>query len=243
MQRAILLLSIFAVTFSTPNLLTAQIIDDVKDDVSDAVGQEDSELSKEEMVKGLKEALKVGIKKGSQKVSKVNGYFKNPKIKIPFPPDMKKVERKARSMGMDKKVDKVIKKMNRAAENAANDAKPIFIDAITSMSIEQAKNILEGKDTAATNYLRNTTYQDLYDEFKPEIQKSLNEVNITKYWDDIITSYNQLPMVEEKNPDLADYVTRRALEGLFFVVGKEERKIRKDPAARVKDILKKVFGN
>jgi hypothetical protein len=239
-------------TFTTAFLFFSTIslaqFDDLKDQAEDAKdevteGSSGSELSEEEIVKGLKEALQVGIKKGSDKVSKVDGYFKNPNIKIPFPPDMKEVEEHARSAGMDKKVDKVIKKMNRAAEDAADRSKPIFVDAIKSMSISEGKEILEGKDTAATHFLRNNTYQQLYDEFRPEIEESLNEVDITRYWDEVITAYNQMPMTENKNPDLADYVTHRALEGLFYMVGQEERKIRQDPVARTKDILKKVFGD
>ncbi len=240
------ILFLFVSTIMTLSWSTscAQIFEDAKDAVEETTGSGDSKsgLTQEEAAKGIKEALTKGAKKGVANVSQVNGYFKNPRIKIPFPPDAKEVAQKMREMGMGDQVDRVVKKLNRAAEDAANQAKPIFVNAIKSLTIQDALDIVNGKDNAATNYLRRTTAEQLKTEFKPDIEKSLDEVNATKYWNELITRYNKIPLVEEKNPDLAEYVTDRAIKGLFVMVEKEEKKIREEPIARTTDILKKVFG-
>jgi len=241
-MRTLTIILIALLNLST-NTACAQLFEDAKDAVEETTNAGSSGLSQEEAAKGIKEALKKGAKKGVADVSQLNGYFKNPEIKIPFPPDAQEVADKMRDIGMGDQVDKAVKKMNRAAEDAADQAKPIFINAITSLTIQDAIDIVNGKDNAATNYLRRTTSSQLKKEFKPDIEKSLNKVNATKYWNDIITRYNKIPMVEDKNPDLAEYVTDRAIKGLFVMVAKEENKIREEPIARTSDILKKVFGD
>jgi hypothetical protein len=153
------------------------------------------------------------------------------------------VESKLRAIGMGRQVDEAILSINRAAEDAAVQAKPIFVNAITGMSISDAIGIVRGPDDAATSYLRNSTSPDLRSKFRPEIQKSLDKVQATKYWKDLITTYNKIPLVQKVNPDLAGYVTDKAIQGLFLMIAKEEKKIRKDPVARTSEILKKVFGN
>ena len=201
-----------------------------------------TKLSNDDIVKGLKEALNVGSKIASDSASKVNGYFKNPKIKIPLPKDVKKAESTLRSMGLGSTVDNLILSMNRAAEGAATKSAPIFVNAITKMTIADGVSILKGADTAATGYLRKTTYAPLKTEFKPVIKAAIDKAEVAKYYKPLVTSYNKIPMVKKLNPNLDEYVTDKALNGLFYLVSEEEKKIRKDPAARVTDILKKVFG-
>jgi len=202
----------------------------------------DKPLTTAEVGEGLKEALVNGISKGSDRVSQLDGYFKNPEIKIPFPPEAKKVEDKLRQIGMDKQVDEFIVTLNRGAENAAKEAKPIFISAIKQMTIEDAWGILKGNENAATNYLQRTTSAALKEKFKPVIQASLDKVNATKYYSDLVNTYNKIPFVEKVNPDLNEYATNLAMRGLFLQIEKEEKNIRKDPLARTSDLLKRVFG-
>ncbi|MEO1049575.1 MAG: DUF4197 domain-containing protein [Bacteroidota bacterium] len=208
--------------------------------INDALGS--GQLTSADVAQGLKEALVNGISNGSAQASKVDGYFKNPNIKIPFPPDVQKVETKLRQIGLDKQVDKFVMTLNRGAEKAAKEAKPIFVAAIKSMTIEDAWGILKGEDDAATQYLKRVTSDQLKVKFKPVIKTSLDEVNATKYYGDIVTTYNKIPFVEKVNPDLDDYATDKAIEGLFFLVAKEEGKIREDPIARTTELLKKVFA-
>lgn len=198
-------------------------------------------LSEEEVAKGLKEALNKGIEKGVEKVSKPDGFFKDPEIKIPFPEDAKVVETKLRKVGQGKKCDEVILTLNRAAEDASKSAKEIFIVAIKNMTISDAFNILKGEDNAATEYLKKSTSAKLKEKFKPIIQASLDKVGATKHWETVMTTYNKIPMVKKVNPDLAEYVTDKAITGLFLQIEKEEKEIRKNPMARTSDILKKVF--
>lgn len=199
-------------------------------------------LTNQEVIDGLKQALTIGSQNASGSASKPNGFFGNNLIKIPFPPEAVKMENRLRGMGMNKQVDDFILTINRAAEEAAKDAAPIFVNAITSMTIADGMSILRGSDTAATGYLRNKTSTELYNRFKPVIQSAIQKVDVTRYWNPLATTYNRLPMVDPVNPNLEDYITQRALQGLFTLVSQEETKIRRDPAARVTDLLKKVFG-
>lgn len=200
-------------------------------------------LSNEDIVAGLKEALSVGARNSADKLSSVDGFFANAAIKVLMPEEAKKVESTLRSVGMGSLVDKAILSMNRAAEDAAKSAAPIFVDAIKSMSIQDAVGILRGADTAATSYLKGKTTTNLTAAFRPVIESSLEKVNATKYWKDVFETYNKLPTTFNKvNTDLSGFVTEKALTGIFYQVAIEEKKIRKDPAARVTDILKKVFG-
>lgn len=199
-------------------------------------------LSTEEVAQGLKEALTKGASKGSDLVSQADGYFKNAEIKIPFPPEMKHVEDKLRQIGLGDQVDKFVLTLNRGAEDAAKQAKPIFVDAIKAMTIQDAWSILKGQQDAATQYLRKTTTDPLTAKFKPVIQASLSKVNATKYYSELINEYNKLPFVKKENPNLDDYTTGRAVEGLFVMIAKEEKNIRQDPLARTSDLLKKVFS-
>ena len=210
-------------------------------DVNKAMGA-DTPLTTAEVAEGLKEALIKGISTGSDLASQVDGYFKNPEIKIPFPPEVKKVEDKLRQIGLGGEVDKFVMTLNRGAEDAAREAKPIFITAIKSMTIQDAWGILKGEQDAATQYLKRTTTPQLKEKFKPVIQNSLNKVSATKYYGDIVNTYNKIPFTDDVNPNLDDYATDKAIEGLFTLIAKEERNIRQDPVARTTELLKKVFG-
>mgnify|MGYP000265331307 CR=1 FL=1 len=198
-------------------------------------------VSELEIIQGLKQALEVGITKGSGVVSKVDGYNGNSNIRIPCPPDVQKVENTLRDLGLGKEIDKLVVNINRGAETAAKGAANIFIASIKKMTITDAMNILKGEKNAATNFLKRTTTQELYNSFRPVIENSLSQVGVTRNWDDIVGKYNKVPFVKKVNPDLADYVTNEALTGLFFMGEKEEAKIRKDPIARTTDVLKRVF--
>ena len=201
-------------------------------------------LSTEEVVAGLKEALSVGANNSASKLSAVDGFFANAAIKVLMPPEAQKVEKSLRAVGMGKIVDDAILSMNRAAEDAAKSAAPIFLDAIKGMSFQDAMGILRGNDTAATGYLRGKTVAALTEAFRPVIEGALEKTNATKHWKTVFDTYNKLPTTFNKvNPDLAGYVTDRGLSGLFHQVAEEEMKIRKDPAARVTETLKKVFGS
>lgn len=196
--------------------------------------------STKEVASGLKEALTKGVSKGSDEVSKEDGYFKNPEIKIPFPPEVKEVESTLRKMGMNELVDKFVLSLNRAAEDAAKEAKPIFVSAVKQMTIEDAWSILKGEDDAATKYLSKTTSVQLKEKFKPIIKASLDKVNATKYYKELITRYTNGTLLF---PDLDTYATDKATDGLFVMIAKEEKNIRKNPGARTTDLLKKVFNN
>jgi hypothetical protein len=220
---------------------TSAQINQALDNVNKTLGSE-KPLTTAEVAEGLKEALVKGISTGADLVSVTDGYFKNPEIKIPFPPDVKKVEDAVRKIGLGNQVDKFVMTLNRGAEDAAKESKPIFIAAIKAMTIQDAWAILRGEENAATDYLKRTTSAQLKEKFKPVIQNSLNKVSATKYYGEIVSRYNQIPLVEKVNPNLDDYATDKAIEGLFVMIAKEEKSIRQDPVARTTDLLKRVFG-
>jgi hypothetical protein len=199
-------------------------------------------LSTDEIVSGLKEALSLGAQKSGEKLSAADGFFKDAVVKILMPPEVSKVESKLRMLGMGSLVDNAILSMNRAAEDASKSAAPIFIDAVKKMTVQDAIGILRGTDTAATSYLKRTTSPQLTTAFTPVIEASLEKVDATKYWKDVFTAYNKVSL-KKVNTDLNAYVTERALNGIFFYVAEEEKKIRTNPAERASDILKKVFGS
>ncbi|MFN7258881.1 MAG: DUF4197 domain-containing protein [Cyclobacteriaceae bacterium] len=217
-------------------------LDKLINDAKKAVGTPKA-LTKEEVANGLKEALVNGIAKGTDLTSKMDGYFKNPEIKIPFPKDVKKVEDKLRQLGMGSEVDRFVLTLNRGAEEAAKEAKPIFISAIKQMSIDDAFAVLKGQPDAATQFLKRTTSAQLKEKFKPVVQTNLDKVNATKYYGDLISNYNRIPFISKVNPNLNDYATDMAIQGLFTMIAKEEKSIRQDPAARTTDLLKKVFSS
>ena len=199
-------------------------------------------LSNDEIISGLKEALSVGTNNAAKQLSNPDGFFKDAAIKILMPEEAKKVETKLRGLGMGKQVDNAVLSMNRAAEDASKEVAPIFMNAIKGITIGDGVGILKGGDFAATSYLKDKTTASLTEKFRPIIETSLQKVDATKYWNTVFTTYNKFS-TEKVNTDLVAYVTEKALSGLFYQVGLEEQKIRKDPAARVTDVLKKVFAN
>lgn len=199
-------------------------------------------LSSAEIVQGLKEALRVGADTSTKRLALLNGFFGDDIIRILMPPEAAKVEKTLKDLGLGSTVDKAVLSMNRAAEDATKYVGDIFWSSIKSMSIQDGISILRGGDFAATDYLKGTTTAQLTTQFKPIIERSLKNVNATKYWQDVFTVYNKFSKTPV-NTDLTAYVTERALAGLFYHIGLQEQQIRKDPVARVTDILKKVFGN
>lgn len=199
-------------------------------------------LTTTEIAAGLKQALEFGITEGATKLSQTDGYFKSA-YKILLPPEARKVTEKLKSIPGFTNVENIIlEKINRGAEDAAKKAAPIFKNAITKMTFNDALGILMGSQNAATQYLEKATNTQLYAEFNPVIAESLDKFSARKYWADAVNAYNKIPLVEKANPDLDDYVTKQALNGLFTMVEKKEIEIRTNIASRTTDLLKKVFA-
>ena len=225
--------------------LQAQLFDALKKKANSLLKGESSigGFTEQEAVSALKEALQNGITKGTNEVSKQDGYFGNQFIKIPFPQEARDIESTLRKVGMGKTVDDAVLSLNRAAEDAATKALPIFVDAITTMSFQDAIGIVKGDDSiAGTRFLQQSTTLALTKAFRPVIEGSLDKVDATKHWSTVMNAYNKIPFVKKINPDLTQYVTEKALEGLFFTIASEEKLIRKDPLGQASALLRKVFG-
>jgi hypothetical protein len=209
-------------------------------------GTSQPSLTEQEVSSGLKEALTVGISNAVDLTSITDGFLGNAAIRLPFPEDAMKVKEKALEWGLDGQVEKFETTLNRAAESASKEALPIFKSAITTMSIQDAFGILKGGDGAATSYLKGKTTNQLVTAFRPKVDEAIAKVKLTDVWEPIINKYNTAMTFtggQKLNPDLGDYVTRKAITGMFHMVEEEENKIRKDPIARVSDLLQKVFGS
>ena len=191
---------------------------------------------------GLKEALNNGISKQVSKLTAVDGFYKNEMVKILLPEELQKVDSGLRKIGLSKLADDGLRAINRTAEDAVKEATPIFVDAIKGMTFNDAKNILMGNESAATTYLQSSTSTALYSKFSPVIKSSFSKVGADKVWTNIITKYNSIPLVKKVNPDLTDYVTNQAMNGVFKMVAVEEKNIRTDLNSRTSDLLKKVFA-
>lgn len=203
----------------------------------------DDTLSDSTIRDGLREALTVGIERSINLVGKKGGYLDNKRIKIPLPPKFSRVERPLRAMGQGSKIDEFILSMNRAAEAAAPLAKEIFIDAIAGMTLKDAKAILNGNDTAATDYLNQTTRQKLFDAFSPKVRETMNQFSVSKKYDAVIDKTKSLPFAKKYlGTNIEEYTTHKALDGLFLILAKEEKRIRTKSVARTTDLLKKVFA-
>lgn len=232
-----------AALLTTMNSCQSQNFGNILKQANDVLsGTTSGALTTEEIGRGLKEALTVGIKNSSSQASALNGYLGNQTIKLLFPPEAQKVEQKLRDIGLGNECDKFITTLNRGAEKAAEKAVPIFVDAITKMTIQDALSILKGDKDAATNYLKRTSSQALINAYGPIMQEAINSTGATKMYGDIANTYNKIPFTQKINPDLQQYATQKAVDGLFLLVAQEEQKIRENPAARVSDILKRVFG-
>ena len=191
---------------------------------------------------GLKQALEVGVSSGVDLLSRDGGYFKDQAVKILLPNELRQVDSALRKIGLTSLADEGLKILNKAAESAVNEAKPIFISAIKNMTISDAMGILKGDEVAATNYLKNSTFSSLETAFAPKIEASLSRVGADRIWNDIITQYNQIPFVKKVEPNLTSYVTHQAINGLFVKIGDKEKEIRTNIAARTTPLLKSVFA-
>lgn len=226
-----------AQTFKLPKIGTFQLPSTKKTTTTTTSG-----LTQTEAANGLKEALIQGITKGTNQASQTDGFYLNKLIRIPFPPDAQRVATTLRTIGLGAQVDRFELSLNRGAEDAAKSAKPIFLAAIKSLTFTDVWNILTGEKNAATTYLKRTTTTQLTTAFRPIIQQSLAKVDATRYYTDLTTRYNKIPLVTPVNSDLNDYATGKAIDGLFTLVAQEEANIRENPVARTTDLLKRVFG-
>ena len=239
----------FILFTATLTLLTGcDVVKDAANTVltSDTQSSSNNALTNDEVIRGLKDALSIGINNATGITSKTDGFLKNPEIFIPWPSDALQVKAKAEEWGLSGQVENVITTLNRAAEEASKEAAPIFLNAIRGMSISDGFAILKGGDGAATRFLKERTTTELKAAFAPKVKEAIDKVQLTSYWNPIATRYNQTTILtgaQKANPDLDDYVLDKSIEGLFLMVEKEENKIRKDPMARVTDILQKVFGS
>lgn len=203
---------------------------------------ENSSLGQTQIAAGLKEALQQGIDKQVSNLTKSDGFYNNSLVRIGLPTELQKVEKTLRDVGLGSLADEGIKALNKAASSAVKEATPIFVDAITNMTISDATTILMGNKNAATQYLVKSTKSSLYKKFNPVIKSSFNKVGADKVWSNIISKYNALPMVKDVNPDLTDYVTEEALKGVYTMIEKEEANIRTNTASRTTNLLKSVFA-
>ncbi|WP_426429639.1 DUF4197 domain-containing protein [Winogradskyella sp. HB-48] len=190
----------------------------------------------------LRQVLDFGIDKQVTKLTQTDGFYKNELVKILLPEELQKVDDALRKIGLGSLADEGIKVLNRAAEDAVKEATPIFINAVKDITFDDAKNILLGDDNAATTYLTSKTQAQLYDKFKPIISNSFGKVGADQIWNNLITKYNNLPLTNDVNPDLTDYVTNEALEGVYTMIAIEEKEIRNKVSSRTTDLLKKVFA-
>jgi len=232
-----------ALALLLPLISTAQIgglLNKAKNTVTTKSGS--GSIGNTDIASALKEALDKGIDKQVTKLTAVDGFYKNPSVKILFPPELQKVDKALRSVGLGNLADQGIQSLNRAAEDAVKESTPIFVGAVKQMTFTDAKNILMGSDNAATSYLQKTTTKPLYDKFNPKVQESIGKVGADKIWAAIISKYNSLPLVSKVNPDINDYVTNRALEGVYKMIAVEEKDIRNNLNSRTSDLLKKVFA-
>jgi hypothetical protein len=199
-------------------------------------------VTKADIAEGLRQALNLGIEQQVSKLASEDGFFRNELVKILLPEELQKVDKALRDVGLDNLADEGLKLLNRAAEDAVSEATPIFVDAVKRITFNDARNILLGSDTAATEYLTGATRSPLYEKFLPVISNSFEEVGADRIWANIIARYNGLPFTNDVNPDLADYVTGEALEGVYTMIALEEKQIRNSVASRTTDLLKRVFA-
>ena len=199
-------------------------------------------LGNADIANGLREALSLGIDKQVAKLTQTDGFFKNELVKIMLPDELQKVDKALRDIGLGKLADEGLKVLNRAAEDAVSQATPIFVDAVKGITFNDAKTILLGSDDAATQYLTSTTKTALYDKFNPVIKNSFEKVGADEIWKNLITKYNSIPLTNDVNPNLTDYVTGEALKGVYTMIAVEEKEIRTKVSSRTSDLLRRVFG-
>ena len=199
-------------------------------------------ISEADMASGLRQALDFGIDKQVSKLTQKDGFYKNELVKILLPEELQKVDKALRDIGLDNLADEGLKVLNRAAEDAVKEATPIFVNAVKGITFNDAKQILLGNDDAATQYLIGRTQTDLYDKFHPVIQNSFSKVGADQIWENLINKYNAIPFTSDVNPDLTDYVTNEALDGVYTMIAVEEKEIRTKVSSRTTDLLRRVFA-
>jgi hypothetical protein len=234
---------ILIIFFCMSLIYSCDILTDV---LSDQQILSNESLSEQDVAKGLKEALNQGVSKAIQNASKTNGFYKNKEIFIPFPEEAQKVKQVCESAGLSNQVVLFEEKLNRAAEIASKEAKDIFIDAIQAMTIQDAISILKSNDNAATDYLKKTSSNRLYSRFYPIVKNTTDNIQLANYWTPLVSKYNTVTSLtggDKVDTDLNNYVTNKTIDGIFLMVAKEESNIRKNPSARINDILKEVFGS
>ena len=231
MKKIVLFISILCLT-SCAELQT----------IADSLPQQGYGLTEQDIANGLKQALDKGIDDQVQKLTQENGFYGNAAVKILLPEEFQKVEKGLRDFGLGSLADEGIKALNRAAEDAVKEATPIFVSAVKEMTFTDAKNILLGDDKAATSYLESKTTNSLYNKFNPVIKNSFAKVGADQIWSNLISKYNSLPLTQNVNPDLTDYVTTQALSGVFTMIAEEEKEIRNNYSSRTTDLLRKVFA-
>lgn len=204
--------------------------------------QQGGVIGNDQIASGLRQALDFGIEKQVTKLTQENGFFGNELVKILLPEELQKVDNTLRKIGLDNLADEGLKVLNRAAEDAVKEATPIFVNAVKGITFNDAKQILLGGDNAATTYLTSTTETELYASFSPVIKNSFEKVGADKVWNNLITRYNNIPFVNQVNPDLTDYVTQEALKGVYTMIAVEEKEIRTKTASRTTALLQKVFA-
>lgn len=237
---AVILFPFVAVSCAELTSVATQVLNET------ATSSSPKTLTVTEIANGLKEALKVGAQTSTNLASQENGFYGNARLFIPFPQEAEKVMNTLNRAGFSKQVESFTLTLNRAAEEASKTAKPIIVNAITSMTIADAVGILKGDSTAATQYLRRTTSAQLTEAFTPVVREAISKVKLTSYWEPIVSTYNRLTILTGGgmvNPNLEEYITQKTIDGLFVLIADEEINIRKNPAARVTDLLKRVFGN
>tara|TARA_B100000678_G_scaffold65532_1_gene53638 strand:- start:9856 stop:10560 length:705 start_codon:yes stop_codon:yes gene_type:complete len=211
-------------------------------DIASQLPQSGYGMTNTEIASGLRQALDFGIDKQVTKLTREDGFFKNELVRITLPPELQKVDKTLRDVGLGNLADEGLKVLNRAAEDAVKEATPIFVNAVQQITFTDARNILLGQDDAATQYLIGKTQSQLYDKFSPVITSSLDKVGANKIWSNIIQKYNSIPLTNNVNPDLSDYVTSEALNGVYTMIAVEEKDIRNDISARTTTLLKRVFS-
>lgn len=244
MRKIIKFVLVLALIIALPS---CDVLKETADNMSgEHNSQQSNPLTNQDVVSGLKQALNIGIKNAVSLTSVTDGFLKNTEIKLPFPKSAEAVKKKAIEWGLDSQVNKIVTTLNRAAEDASKTATPIFINAIKNMSIQDGFKILRGGNGSATEFLKEHTRSQLIAAFSPKVKQSIEKVKLTQYWNPVAKKYNMAMALtggKKVNTDLNKYVTTKAIDGLFLMVEKEENKIRKDPGARVTDLLKKVFGS
>jgi hypothetical protein len=247
MKYKLVLLLMFVSFVFNPAIGNAQFLDNLLQKGMDTLSEDKSptgmSLSEDSIISGLKEALEIGVGKAISQTSNLNGYEGNPKIKIPMPEKIQNVADMLGTIGLQKPVDDFVLSMNRAAEAASPKAKDYLLNAVKNMNFEGAKNVLNGGDTAATEYLKEKTFNDIFGAFKPTVSEMVNKVGVTSNYKEMMGKFSDIPFAKAESLDLDNYVTDRAITGLFVMLGEEEKNIRTNPQARVTDLLKNVFGN